>query len=140
MRNTVILWLLMLGLAIAQGFQLKEKDFEIQLPAEPKKTDATVWEVDHAGNAYRVSVDPCDTTPEATFAQAKTEFSKSFTFVNAVDGKIDGLPSQRQKYTVQGTAMECLMVVREGKMYMVMAIVGGAQADVDKVFSSLHLL
>ncbi|MCE7868798.1 hypothetical protein DYH09_00295 [bacterium CPR1] len=140
MKRILTLWLLLAGVALAQSWHtLKEEGFQIQFPSEPKKIEAAAWEVDHNSNSYRLSVDTCEGTPDEVFASAKDEFSKSFTFVSEKALTVDGHQAKQFKFTLEGTAIECLMVVKESKLYMLMMIVGGSADEAKKVLSSLHL-
>lgn len=139
MRQACLMFFLLLGVALAQGYKVQGEGFEVTFPVEAKKTGDTVWEADHGDNAYRMSVDSCDKGATETYAEAKAEFTREFKLVSESTGKVGGLPSQRFRFSLRDKYMDCVMVVRGDRLYMLAAISDGQQPEVERVLNSLHL-
>ena len=137
MKRALALWLLLVGVAL--GYTLQGEGFSIEFPAEPKKTDTAVWELDHQGNSYRLSVDPIDSTPEQTMADIRAEFDKTFQFVSEEKINVDGVTGKLYHYKINGKRLESVMLVRDNKLYLLMEIVGGSPEEAAGVVKSLHL-
>ncbi len=136
-KRALAVWLLLV--AVALGYTLQGDGFSIEFPAEPKKTDVTVWELDHQGNSYRMSVDSIDSSPEQAMADLRAEFDKTFQFVSEEKITVDGVTGKHFHYKINGKSLESVMLVRGNKLYLLMEIVGGSADEAARVVKSLRL-